>query len=126
MAGSIGNIWIECRSADAPMFAGSPPFPGEDGMLNALTARNEWKFFAVLPRADRGLAVAWWALLVLRGVLPALFAIAIGVFVGAVQRSDNLVAPLALVAAVFVPLQVLPPIHQAVGALLGSRLAAWL
>jgi ABC-type multidrug transport system fused ATPase/permease subunit len=95
-------------------------------MLDALTARNEWKFFAVLPRADRVLAVAWWAVLVLRGVLPALFAVAIGVLVGAVQRGDDLVAPLALVGAVFVPLQVLPPIHQAVGALLGRRTAAWL
>ena len=34
--------------------------------------------------------------------------------------------PLLFMGAVFVPLQVLPPIHQAVGALLGSRLAAWL
>ena len=54
-------------------------------MLNALTARNEWKFLAILPRADRMLAVAWWIVLVLRGVLPALFAIAIGVLVGAVR-----------------------------------------
>src|SRR5262249_62160815 len=108
------------------VFVGSGPFPGGGWMLNALTARNEWKFFAVLPRADRMLAVAWWAVLVLRGVLPALFAIAIGVFVGAVQRGEDLVAPLAMVGAVFVPLQVLPPIHQAVGALLGSRAAAWL
>src|SRR5438477_682952 len=95
-------------------------------MLDALTASNEWKFFAILPRADRMLAVAWWVVLVLRGVLPALFAIAIGVLVGAVQRGDDLIAPLALVGAAFVPLQVLPPIHQAVGALLGSRTAAWL
>ena len=80
----------------------------------------------VLPRADRGLAVAWWAVLVLRGILPALFAIAIGVLVGAVQRGEDLDLPLVLVAAVFVPLQVLPPIHQAIGANLGSRTAAWL
>jgi ABC-type multidrug transport system fused ATPase/permease subunit len=95
-------------------------------MLSALSARNEWKFFAVLPRADRMLAAAWWAVLVLRGILPALFAIAIGLLVGAVQRGEDLVRPLALVGAVFVPLQVLPPIHQALGALLGSRTAAWL
>src|SRR5215470_16961905 len=95
-------------------------------MLDALTARNEWKFFGVLPQADRTLAVAWWAVLVLRGILPALFAIAIGTLVGAVQRGDDLVAPLVLVGAVFVPLQVLAPIHQAIGANLGSRTAAWL
>ena len=42
------------------------------------------------------------------------------------QRGDDLVAPLVLVGAVFVPLQVLSPIHQAIGANLGSRTAAWL
>jgi ATP-binding cassette, subfamily B, bacterial len=95
-------------------------------MIEGLRARKEWQFFGVLPRADRILAAAWWAAIVLRGILPALFAIAIGVLVGAVQRGEDLVAPLALVGAVFVPLQVLPPIHQALGALLGSRLSAWL
>ncbi len=95
-------------------------------MIEGVRARKEWQFFGVLPRADRTLAAAWWAAIVLRGILPALFAIAIGMLVGAVQRGEDLVAPLALVGAVFVPLQVLPPIHQALGALLGSRLSAWL
>ena len=95
-------------------------------MINRLRARNEWKFAGVLPRADRGLAIAWWTMLVLRGVMPALFAIAMGVLVGAVQRGEPLAGPLALVAAVFVPLQVLSPIHQAIGYNLGNRLAAWL
>jgi ATP-binding cassette subfamily B protein len=95
-------------------------------MIERLRARNEWKFFGILPQADRALAVAWWAVLVLRGVLPALFAIVIGTLVGAVQRGDDLVLPLVLMGAVFVPLQVLSPIHQALGANLGSRTAAWL
>src|SRR5271157_731159 len=95
-------------------------------MIERLRARPEWKFFRILVRADRTLAVAWWAVLVLRGLLPALFAIAIGGLVGAVQRGDDLVAPLVLVGALFVPLQVLAPIHQAIGANLGSRTAAWL
>src|SRR5207244_6784266 len=43
-----------------------------------------------------------------------------------IQRGDNLAGPLALVGIVFVLQQVLPPIHQAVGANLGSRIAAWL
>jgi ABC-type multidrug transport system fused ATPase/permease subunit len=95
-------------------------------VLERLRARNEWKFFAVLPKADRTLAVAWWVLLVLRGVLPAIFAIAMGVLVAAVQRGDRLADGLALVGIVFVLLQVLTPIHQAVGANLGARTAAWL
>jgi hypothetical protein len=47
-------------------------------------------------------------------------------FVGAAQRGSGLAAPLVLVAVVFVLLQVLSPIHQAIGANLGSRTAAWL
>jgi ABC-type multidrug transport system fused ATPase/permease subunit len=95
-------------------------------VLERLRARNEWKFFAVLPKADRTLAVVWWIVLILRGVLPALFAIAMGVLVADVQRGDRLVEGLALVGVVFVLLQVLTPIHQAVGANLGDRTAAWL
>ena len=88
--------------------------------------RDEWIFFGILSQADRTLAVAWWGVIVLRGILPALLAVAIGTLVGAVQRGDDPVAPLVLLAAVFVPLQVLSPIHRAIGANLGSRAAAWL
>ena len=45
-------------------------------MFDSLRARAEWKFFGVLLKADRPLAIAWWAALGLRGLLPALFAIA--------------------------------------------------
>jgi ATP-binding cassette subfamily B protein len=95
-------------------------------VIQRLTARNEWKFFKVLPRANRPLAFAWWLALLLRGLLPALFAIAMGGLVGAVQRGDSLTAPLSMVGAVFVLLQVLSPLHQAIGANLGNRTAAWL
>src|SRR5438552_3539783 len=95
-------------------------------VLERLRARNEWKFFAVLPKAAGTLAVMWWVVLVLRAVLPALFAIAMGVLVAAVERGDRLADGLVLVGSVFVLLQVLTPIHQAVGANLGDRTAAWL
>ena len=95
-------------------------------MLNALRARDEWKFAGVLPKADRTLAVVWWILLVARGLLPAFFAIAMGSLVGAVQHGGALGQPLATVGVLFVLLQVLPPIHHAAGANLGSRTAAWL
>jgi ABC-type multidrug transport system fused ATPase/permease subunit len=95
-------------------------------MIARLRARSEWKFFGVLPQADGALAVAWWVVLALRGILPALFAIAIGTLVGSVQRGGELAQPLAVVGAVFVLLQVLPPVHQAIGAVLGSRTSAWL
>ena len=95
-------------------------------MLKRLKARKEWIFFSVLPRADGALAAAWWAVLLLRGVLPAAFAIAMGVLVGAVQHSQPLAGPLTFVGIVFVLLQVLTPIHQAISANFGDRTAAWL
>jgi ATP-binding cassette, subfamily B, bacterial len=95
-------------------------------MLHSLTARKEWKFFAVLPKAAPGLAAGWWAVLLLRGILPAAFAIAMGVLVGAVQRGHSLTEPLAFAGGIFVLLQVLSPIHQALSANLGDRTAAWL
>jgi ATP-binding cassette, subfamily B, bacterial len=36
-------------------------------VLSRLTERKEWRFFAVLPKADPRLAAAWWTALLLRG-----------------------------------------------------------
>jgi ATP-binding cassette, subfamily B, bacterial len=94
--------------------------------IERLRSSNLGTFAGVLPRVDRPLAFVWWAVLILRGLLPAVFAIAMGELVGAVQRKTDLSAPLALFGAVFVLLQILPPIHRAAGANLGSRTAAWL
>src|SRR5262245_8659534 len=95
-------------------------------MFRRLCQRNEWKFFGALPKAEPRLALAWWTVLVLRGVLPAGFAIAMGTLVGAIQRGDHLAGPLTLIGVVFVLFQVLTPIHQVIGANLGDRTAAWL
>ena len=95
-------------------------------MLQQLRARNEWKFSGVLFRADGALASAWWSLLMLRGLLPPIFAIVMGWTVGVIQHGGDRTAPLTVVGVVFVLLQVLPPIHHAVGTNLGSRTAAWL
>jgi ABC-type multidrug transport system fused ATPase/permease subunit len=94
--------------------------------MERLRSRPEWKFLGVLPKADSALAVTWWMALLLRGALPALFAVAMGVLVGAVQRGDPLGGPLGLAGGVFVLLQVLSPLHQAIGRNLGDRTAAWL
>ena len=91
-----------------------------------MKTRPHWTFFSALPRADSALAIAWWAVLVLRGLLPALFAIAMGVLVSAVQHGTALAAPLTIVGVVFVLLHVLSPLHQTIGSNLGSRTAAWL
>jgi ATP-binding cassette subfamily B protein len=91
-----------------------------------LLARPEVQFFAALPHASRALAVAWWTLLLLNGVLPAVFAVATGVMVGAVQRAEPLTGPLLLVGVSFVGLLVVSPIQTAVSMNLGSRMSAWL
>ena len=91
-----------------------------------LRDRQEWRFFAALYRADPPLAVAWWVALAVRGLLPAGFAVATGALVGAVQAGRDLAGPLAAVGVVFVLLQVVSPLHQAVGTNLGDRTAAWL
>ena len=95
-------------------------------MLRKLTKRKEWQFFSVLPKADHTLAACWWIVLLLRGVLPAVFAIATGTLVGAAQHGDSLVGPLAFVGVVFVLMQILTPIHTALSNNLGDRTAAWL
>ena len=94
--------------------------------IRRLRARPEWKFLAILPRANPFLAAVWWTALVVRSLLPALFAIAMGLLVGAVEAGGDLVWPLAGVGTVFVLLQVLPPLHLAAGQNLGSTAAAWL
>jgi ABC-type multidrug transport system fused ATPase/permease subunit len=95
-------------------------------MIDRLRNRPEWQFFAVLPQADPALAGLWWLLVLVRGALPAVFAIAMGWVVGAVQHGSALTAPLTLMGTTFILLQVLTPVHQAVSANLGSRVAAWL
>jgi ABC-type multidrug transport system fused ATPase/permease subunit len=95
-------------------------------MWKRLRERNEWKFFAVLPKADARLAFVWWLVLLLRGILPAVFAIAMGALISAVQGGDSLIGPLVLTGVVFILLQVLAPLQTAVGQNLGDRTAAWL
>src|SRR5262245_2532143 len=94
--------------------------------LGRLREHNAWKFFAALGKADRPLAIAWWTVLFLRGGLPVLFAIGMSALVGAIQSGAPMARPLALVGVTFVALQVLAPVHKALSANLGDRLAAWL
>src|ERR1700761_8704874 len=101
------------RLMEFPYYRWSFPGPSvtENAVtLQSLTARKEWKFFAVLPKAAPGLAAGWWTVLLLRGILPAAFAIAMGVLVGAVQHSHSLTLPLTVSCGIFILLQVLSPI----------------
>ncbi len=93
---------------------------------SAVRLRPEWQFFGVLWKASPGKTVAWWSVLVLQGAMPGLLAIATGVVVGAVRDESDLTWPLTVVGVLFVLAQVLPPVLQAVSAVLGAVTADWL
>jgi ATP-binding cassette, subfamily B, bacterial len=95
-------------------------------VIRRLVRSAEWRFLASLWRADKTLTSAWWTLVVLRGALPALFAIAMGVLVGAVQRGVPLGPPLALAGGTFIAMNVLTPVHGTVGSILGAKTGVWL
>ena len=88
--------------------------------------KKELQFVGVLRQANPLLAALWWVVLVLRGLLPALFAIVMGALVGAVQAQEGLALPLTAMAVVFALQQLLAPLHQAASSNLGSQTAAWL
>ena len=98
----------------------------ESVLVPRLQTRAEWQFFAALPRADRILALVWWGLLILHGVLPAVFAVATGVLVGAVQRAEPLTGPLVLMGVTFIGMLVVSPIQTAVSMNLGSKISLWI
>jgi ATP-binding cassette, subfamily B, bacterial len=85
----------------------------------------EWNLlFRELFRAHRGLARAWWALSVLRALLPAALVIATGALVGTVSAGARPGLSLALVAATSILILVLSPVHDAVSTNLGAQVGA--
>ena len=63
----------------------------------------------MLHRAAPGLSTGWWMLLLIGGLLPALFAIALGLLIGAIEDGDGLTTPLVIIGVLFVALQVVNP-----------------
>jgi ABC-type multidrug transport system fused ATPase/permease subunit len=86
----------------------------------------EWRFFGVMFRANAALAAGWWALVLVRGSGAAAFAIAMGVLVGAVQDGDPLGGPLVAMGVIFVVMQAIGPLHDALSTNLGAQVTAWL
>jgi ABC-type multidrug transport system fused ATPase/permease subunit len=95
-------------------------------VIGRLTRSAEWRFLASLWRADQRLTTVWWTLVILRGALPAAFAISMGVLVGAVQHHSALGPPLVLAGGVFIAMNVLTPVHGTVGSILGAKTGVWL
>ncbi|WP_121180454.1 ABC transporter ATP-binding protein [Nocardiopsis sp. Huas11] len=91
--------------------------------LGALRARREAVFFGTLWRSHRGLTALWWALILVQGLLPACFVVAVGSLVGAVADDAPLRTPLLLIGVAFVLMQVLTPLHSQVGSLLGEHVS---
>jgi ABC-type transport system involved in cytochrome bd biosynthesis fused ATPase/permease subunit len=94
--------------------------------LKRLRRSAEWRLGSALYAASPRLTVTWWFLVILRGLLPAAFAIAMGVLVGAVERGDSLGLPLAAIGVTFIALQALGPVHDALSANLGAVGSSWL
>jgi ABC-type multidrug transport system fused ATPase/permease subunit len=90
------------------------------------TPSAERRLFGVLYRAAPALAVSWWALVVLRGLLPPAFAITMGVLVSAVQSGGPVALPLVVAGLLFLLLQTSGPLHDALSSNLGARASGWL
>src|SRR3954453_19672777 len=92
-------------------------------ILADLRGRPATRFFVTITRDVPGFAVAWWAVLLVRALVPAGLAVATGVLVGRVESGGSLTEPLLAFGVVFVLSQVGPPLHQVVGALLGHHVS---
>lgn len=88
--------------------------------------RQEMRFFRSLRRAAPGLNTVWWALIVVRGIVPAVVSVAFGWLVSSIQDDRSLTGPLALTGAMFTLSMVMHPLHQMVSADLGDRMAGHL
>lgn len=77
-------------------------------------ARATWQ-------TSKPLAIAWWGLVVIRGVLPAVLALGLGALLRAVESGADTGPSLTMVAGSFAILGVSTPIHTQTGAILGDR-----
>jgi ATP-binding cassette subfamily B protein len=85
----------------------------------------EWNLvFRVLPRANRSLAISWWALVASRSLLPGALTVATGALIAAVSAGGRPGWSLAVVAVTSILILVLSPVHDAVSANLGAHAGA--
>jgi len=86
-----------------------------------LSGNQQAVFFRSLHRAAPGLSMTWWGLLLAGGLLPAAFSVATGSVIDAIDQERSLTGSLAAVGILFVVLQIIGPVHNAVGQGLGRR-----
>jgi ATP-binding cassette, subfamily B, bacterial len=94
--------------------------------LKRLRRSAEWRLGGALYAASPRLTIAWWVLVVVRGLLPAVFAVTMGVLVSAVEHGDSLAIPLTVIGVTFIAMQSLGPVHDALSANLGAVGSSWL
>ncbi len=90
-------------------------------MLERVRKSAEYQFLILLTRVDAALGAGWWALILVRAVLPAAFALSMGSLITAVQDGQPVGASLYAVGALFIAMQTLPPIHSAISSNLAAK-----
>jgi ATP-binding cassette, subfamily B, bacterial len=94
--------------------------------VERLRQSAEWRFFGAMHDANRVLSISWWLLIMVRGALPALFTLAMGAVVGAVENERPLAGSLAAAGIVFIAIHVLGPVQEALSSALGAKMSTWL
>ncbi len=93
----------------------------DPGRLERFWGHPQVIFFRTLYRAAPALTLWWFGLLVIGGLLPAVFALATGLVINAVDQSTSLTGPLIVVGIAFTVMQIINPVHVAIGQNLGRR-----
>ncbi|MBJ7602239.1 MAG: ABC transporter ATP-binding protein [Candidatus Dormibacteraeota bacterium] len=94
--------------------------------LKTLRDSAGWRFLTILPSVSPAAALVWWGLIFIRGALPAAFAVSVGLLTRAIQLQANIEVALVWMAAIFIAMNAIAPIHDALSADLGYRAGSWL
>jgi ATP-binding cassette, subfamily B, bacterial len=76
--------------------------------------------------ASRPLALAWWGLVAIRSLLPAVLTLGLGSLVSAIGNGRPVGPSLLVVGGSFALLSMSSPIHTQVGSILGDKTSDWL
>ena len=95
-------------------------------MMGRIRRSAEYRFLTLLHRVDPLLGALWWAFVVVRALLPAAFAVAMGTLIGAVKDGHALGPRLWTTGILFAFMEALPPINAAVSANLAQKCTTYL
>jgi ATP-binding cassette subfamily B protein len=95
-------------------------------MVGRIRQSAEYRFLTLLHRVDPALGAAWWAFVVVRAVLPAAFAVSMGVLISAVKDGQALGPRLWTTGVLFALMEALPPVNAALSANLAQKTTTYL